>query len=137
MKLPHSVIVKSPGLLPMLYTARELSDALGIPERTLRDWLDGGAPHQRDSRKHIWINGKAFSQWVDAQRKPKRERRLSDTEAYCLRCNVVITVLGPERTAFKGKLVHIKGTCPHCGNKINRGARDGTISQQNQLSLGE
>jgi len=37
--LPRQVIVKAPGLLPMLYTVRELSEDLGMPERTLRDWL--------------------------------------------------------------------------------------------------
>lgn len=43
-KLPHQVIVKAPGLLPMLYTVRGLAEELGMPERTLRDWLVRGAP---------------------------------------------------------------------------------------------
>jgi len=30
-KIPHSAIVKAPGLLPMLYTLREMSDELGVP----------------------------------------------------------------------------------------------------------
>ena len=28
-KLPHTVIVKAPGLLPMLYTPREICEELG------------------------------------------------------------------------------------------------------------
>lgn len=47
-KLPHSVIVKSPGLLPMFYQVSELAEAIGAVERTLRDWLVLGAPHLRD-----------------------------------------------------------------------------------------
>ena len=129
MKLPHSVIVKSPGLLPMRYSVRELSEELNIADRTLRDWLKAGAPHQRDTRKHIWIVGTQFSQWVHNQRKPKREHKLSDHEAYCLRCNAVVILNNPKRQAIKGKLVHIKGICPHCGCKINRGARNGTVRE--------
>lgn len=129
MKLPHAVIVKSPGLLPMLYTVRELSVALDVPERTLRDWLEAGAPHQRDGRKHIWINGTDFSQWVQGQRKPKRSVKLLDNQAYCLRCKAVVELIDPEHRAFKGRLIHIKGACPQCGCVINRGARNGTVSQ--------
>ena len=56
---PHlslSVIVKSPRLLPMLYTARELAIQQRVPERTLRDWLNMGAPHKRDYRERIGID---------------------------------------------------------------------------------
>jgi len=38
-KLPHAVIIKAPGLLPMLYTPREICEELGVAESTLRDWL--------------------------------------------------------------------------------------------------
>jgi Tfp pilus assembly protein PilV len=38
-KIPHLVIVKAPGLLPMQYTAQELAEELSISESTLRDWL--------------------------------------------------------------------------------------------------
>jgi len=133
MKLPHAVIVKSPGLLPMLYRVRELANELNIPERTLRDWLDAGAPHLRDERKHIWINGTVFNQWVQGQRKPKREHRLLDQQAFCLRCKMVVELSAQEQRAIKGKLVHIKGACPQCGCIINRGARDGSSGEQNQL----
>lgn len=68
-KLPHAVIVKAPGLLPMLYTVRELADELSMPERTLRDWLLHGAPHTRVRLGHIWVNGQAFAAWVASQRK--------------------------------------------------------------------
>jgi hypothetical protein len=45
-KIPHSVIVKASGLLPMLYTVSELAMELDIPGRTLRNWLANGAPRQ-------------------------------------------------------------------------------------------
>jgi len=128
MKLPHRVIVKAPGLLTMLYKVSELAGELDIPERTLRDWLEAGTPSQRDENNRIWINGKDFSQWVEAQRKPKRTVKLLDHQAYCLRCNMAVELQAPQRHAIKGKLVHIKGTCPQCGCSINRGATNGNAN---------
>jgi len=128
MKLPHQVIVKAPGLLPMLYKPSELANELQIPERTLRDWLEAGAPHQRDASQHIWINGQDFRHWVDEKRKPKQALKLLDHQAYCLRCKTAVELQKPERYAIKGKLVNIKGTCPNCGCTINRGGVSGTTN---------
>ena len=126
-KLPHKVIIKAPGLLPMLYTPREICDELDIAESTLRDWLQIDVPHQRDNRNRIWINGEEFARWVNNQRKPKVTNKLNEDEAYCLRCNQVSKLLSPQIQPIKGNLVLIKGTCSNCGAVINRGAhRDRT-----------
>lgn len=126
-KLPHNVIIKAPGLLPMLYTPREICEELDIAESTLRDWLQIDVPHQRDNRNRIWINGEEFARWVNNQRKPKVTNKLNEDEAYCLRCNQVSKLLSPQIQPIKGNLVLIKGTCENCGAVINRGAhRDRT-----------
>ena len=126
-KLPHNVIIKAPGLLPMLYTPREICEELDIAESTLRDWLQIDVPHQRDNRNRIWINGEEFARWVNNQRKPKETNKLNEDEAYCLRCNQVSKLLSPQIQPIKGNLVLIKGTCANCGAVINRGAhRDRT-----------
>ena len=126
-KLPHKVIIKAPGLLPMLYTPREICDELDIAESTLRDRLQMDVPHQRDNRNRIWINGEEFARWVNNQRKPKVTNKLNEDEAYCLRCNQVSKLLSPQIQPIKGNLVLIKGTCANCGAVINRGAhRDRT-----------
>ena len=126
-KLPHNVIIKAPGLLPMLYTPREICEELGIAESTLRDWLQIDLPHQRDNRNRIWINGEEFARWVNNQRKPKVTNKLNEDEAYCLRCNQISKLLSPQIQPIKGNLVLIKGTCANCGAVINRGAhRDRT-----------
>ena len=126
-KLPHNVIIKAPGLLPMLYTPREICEELDIAESTLRDWLQIDVPHQRDNRNRIWINGEEFARWVNNQRKPKAANKLTEDEAYCLRCNQVSKLLSPQIQPIKGNLVLIKGTCANCGAVINRGAhRDRT-----------
>lgn len=126
-KLPHNVIIKAPGLLPMLYTPREICEELDIAESTLRDWLQIDVPHQRDNRNRIWINGEEFARWVNNQRKPKATNKLNEDEAYCLRCNQVSKLLSPQIQPIKGNLVLIKGTCANCGAVSNRGAhRDRT-----------
>ena len=126
-KLPHNVIIKAPGLLPMLYTPREICEELDIAESTLRDWLQIDVPHQRDNRNRIWINGEEIAKWVNNQRKPKVTNKLNEDEAYCLRCNQVSKLLSPQIQPIKGNLVLIKGTCANCGAVINRGAhRDRT-----------
>ena len=126
-KLPHNVIIKAPGLLPMLYTPREICEELDIAESTLRDWLQIDVPHQRDNRNRIWINGEEFARWVNNQRKPKKMNKLNEDEAFCLRCNQVSKLLSPQIQPIKGNLVLIKGTCANCGAVINRGAhRDRT-----------
>ncbi len=100
-KLPHNVIIKAPGLLPMLYTPREICEELGIAESTLRDWLQIDVPHQRDNRNRIWINGEEFARWVNNQRKPKAAKKLTEDEAYCLRCNQVSKLLSPQIQPIK------------------------------------
>lgn len=126
-KLPHNVIIKAPGLLPMLYTPREICEELDIADSTLRDWLQKDVPHQRDSRHRIWINGEEFAKWVNNQRKPKAMKKLEEDEAYCLRCNQVSKLLAPQIQPIKGNLVLIKGICANCETVINRGAhRDRT-----------
>ena len=124
-RVPHGVIVKAPGLLPMYYTVREITQELGMPERTFRDWLKAGIPHQRDSRGRIWVDGERFAEWVGTQRKPKSKRRLKDGEAYCLSCNRVVKLRNARVVPIKGALIHFRGICEHCGHTINRGGRLG------------
>lgn len=107
----------------MLYTVREMSDAIGVIDRTLRDWLAAGAPHFYDQTGHIWIEGRDFADWILSVRKPKRTCRLEDDEAYCLRCNEVVELINPTTTAVKGNLIVLKGKCPKCQCTINRGGR--------------
>jgi hypothetical protein len=122
-RLPHSAIVRSPGLLPMLYAVSEIAAALGVPERTLRDWLEAGAPHDRDQHARIWIHGRKFAGWITAMREPVKRQKLKDDEAYCMRCNRAVQMTDVSTKAMQGKLILIRGTCPNCGCTINRGGR--------------
>lgn len=125
-KLPHLVIIRAPGLLPMLYTAGELAGDLGVPERTLRDWLAGGAPHRRDDGR-IWIHGREFAAWVQATRTTKNNQRrtpMRPGEAYCFGCRKPVLLVNPKRHN-RGRHVISVGTCPACGMKVSRGGTHG------------
>jgi hypothetical protein len=122
-KFPHLVLMKSLGLLPMLYTVRELAEELSMPERTLRDWLAHGAPHTRDQLGHIWINGQDFAGWVTTQRKKPSSPKLKPGEGFCMSCKQIVKVLRPIQHSSVGRLIYIQGVCPYCSGKINRGVR--------------
>jgi hypothetical protein len=122
-KLTHSVIVKSPGLLPMLYTVAELAHAIGAVDRTLRDWLAGGAPHLRDADGHIWISGREFAKWVASMCKSERKPRMKDNQAYCMHCRTAVQLIKPETRHMSGKLTLTSGRCSVCGGRVHRGGR--------------
>ena len=123
-KLPHVVIVRAPGLLPMLYTLTELGEELDISVRTLREWLDRGVPHERDKRGHIWINGRQVAAWVQIVRQARRERKLSEGQAYCVNCRRPVELKDPTSVRH-GKQTLLSGICPDCGTSIHRGGRNG------------
>jgi hypothetical protein len=120
--IPHSVIVKSPGLLPMLYKTCELAEDLNIPPRTLYDWLKNGAPHHRDQRDHIWINGQEFAGWVISVRR-KQTEKLQENEGFCLRCKQSVEITNPRIVQEPGSPSTVKGTCPKCQGKVLKGTR--------------
>jgi hypothetical protein len=115
------VMARTPGLLPMLYKLHELAEDLGVPYRTLWEWLKFGLLHQTDARGHIWINGEDFKQGVTSNRKKPRVR-LAAREARCMSCGPV-KLLDPERIPAQGKLYYQRGKCPNCGSDVSRGGR--------------
>ena len=122
-KISQKVIVKAPGLLPMLYKPSELAKELCIHRRTLYDWLNkNGAPYTRDAHNHIWINGEDFAQWI-AKYKKETHRKLEENEAYCMRCKKIVQLEKPTIIPIKAKLINIRGICPFCQGTIVRGGR--------------
>lgn len=127
-RLSHTVIVRTPGLLPMWYTVGELEQELGVPARTLRDWLRLGLPHRRDERGHLWIDGQQFAAWVKEICQPRPGWQLNHDEAYCLHCRGPVKLINPTRRRH-GNQVTLKGRCPQCGNAIYRGGRHGESAE--------
>ena len=125
-RLTQPVIARAPGLLYMEYAPPELEIELGVPARTLREWLNQGLPHRRDAAGRIWIIGTEFAHWVEEVRRAHQSGpRLKDGEAYCLKCRqgVSLDTLHATRT-IHGNQVLLKGICPRCGTPIHRGWRN-------------
>jgi hypothetical protein len=124
MKINQITLMKCKGLLPINFRINELANEIHTPSRQIRYWIDEcGAPHFRDKRNHIWINGKELLDWaLLANNKPKKQK-LKDHEAYCFRCAKGVDLLDPITIPIKGKLVNFRGKCTQCGTIINRGGR--------------
>ncbi len=123
-RLPHTVVVRAPGLLPMLYSLNELAEDLHIPVHIVREWLKKGLPHQRDAAHRVWINGREVTAWVEAARHARPRQPLQPDEAFCVKCNRPVTLEDPSRTP-RGKHLLLSGNCPKCGTSIHRGVRYG------------
>ena len=120
LRLPAQVINRSKRLLPMLYTVNELANELRISDRTIRDWLPQGLPHEKDSRGHVWINGEHFAGWAKTVRAGAQRPQMKNNEMYCLRCRRAVTVTETVETTAGNQRIR-KGGCPICGNTVTRG----------------
>jgi hypothetical protein len=123
-KLPHAVIVRAPGLLPMLYTPVELERELTVPARTVREWVGRGLPHHRDERGYLWLDGRQVAAWVKAVSQPRPRQLLKEDEAYCFHCRQAVPLVNPIRQT-RGKQLLLQGVCPQCQHRIYRGGRHG------------
>jgi len=123
-KIPHEVIVRAPGLLPMFYKTRELAEDLGCDQQMIIRWTQNGAPHKRDGRGHIWIHGQIFASWVESQRKPTPRKEYPADHGYCFRCRDIVKMEDISERRF-ANLILLTGTCFKCGGTVNRGSNDG------------
>jgi hypothetical protein len=102
------------SLFDMMYTPRELSDELGINIDKVYTYVTLGCPHERDSKKRISINGKAFADWYIENYK---RIKLQEDETFCLTCRKAVK-LYKSKNKVKGKFFYIKSVCPICGRNL-------------------
>ncbi len=104
-------------LLDMMYTPKELAEEVGFTKRQVyRVYIPAGCPHERDSRRHILINGKKFREWV---KEVYKKRKLADDEAFCLTCRKPVKMKDREKKQ-DGRLIYWLCDCPKCGRKLAR-----------------
>ena len=123
-KIPQTVLVRSMGLLPIMYQTRALAEELGITPQLLVQWIRLGAPHTRDKTGRAWITGREFADWVDLQRRQAAAAPQSGGPAFCPRCRVAINIEDPAFAALGASTV-VTGTCPRCGGPVSRKKRNG------------
>ncbi len=118
----HDVIVRAPGLLPMLYTTTELAAELHIEPWQLREWISAGMPHQYDPQQHIFIDGHQFAAWVISRRNAQRGPTLAGDEGFCLTCRKAVKMVDPQ-AMVQGKRKLLKAVCPDCQSPVFRGVK--------------
>lgn len=122
-RIPHPAIVRGPGLLPMRYRLHELAEELGVDPLFVRDWVRRGLSFERDARGNVWIDGSEARTWIEAHRRSPGKGLMPEGWGYCLRCRARVEIATPVRR-ISGKHLVLSGTCPQCGGKVNRGARN-------------
>ncbi|MFN8414250.1 MAG: hypothetical protein U0Z26_17850 [Anaerolineales bacterium] len=113
---------KLKSLFNMMYTPRELADAIGIHiDQIYAVYVPLGCPQERDDRNHILINGKDFSRWY-SEVYPKT--KLGQDETFCKTCKKGVKIFQPE-TKRKGNLIYVLSVCPICGRNLTRIIQNG------------
>jgi len=108
---------KLKGLFNMLYTPRELADEIEINiDKIYNVYIRLGCPNERDQRKHILINGKAFANWYSLN---FSKTVLAPDETFCKTCRMAVKIIQPvEQT--KNKLTYALSICPTCGRQLTK-----------------
>ncbi len=116
-RLNGSQRVKMARLLDMLYTPQELAAEVGFSQRQVyRVYMHLGLPHERDSQRHLWINGKQFREWYETTF-PRMS--LSADEGFCLTCKKPVKLNNPTQEK-RGALSYWVFNCSKCGRKLAR-----------------
>jgi len=119
-RFSHSVIIRSPGLMPMLYRPLEIQQALQIDGRELNSFIQEGLPCHKDPSGEIWINGEELSNWVDEKRKRNPTPALGSNEALCFKCGKAVIMENCSMTNQVGG--HLKkGRCSTCQSIVYKG----------------
>ncbi|MCB2210336.1 hypothetical protein KQH62_05520 [bacterium] len=106
-------------LFDMMYRPSELAEEIGFDVRQIYlVYIPNGLPHERDDRRHIWINGLAFKSWIEEKYK---KVRLKPGQGYCRKCNKAVKLIKAEiKTTKSGDTDYLLGECPYCGRRIPR-----------------
>lgn len=105
------------GLFDMLYTPKELAQAIGMHiDQVYAVYIPLGCPHVRDNKKHILINGKGFTEWYS---KIYTKIKLAQDETFCLTCKKGVKIINP-KTQNKNGLIYLISVCPVCMRTLTK-----------------
>lgn len=98
------------------YTLKELSELVGMSEKTCQRWIEQGLPTVSGNHKPILIQGREVKNFI-RKKNSKLEIKLKRHEFYCFTCK------SPTR-AKKGSISTAgnirKGICSVCSSKLSR-----------------
>ena len=108
---------KLKGLFDMMYSPRELAEEIGInQDQVYGVYLHLGCPEERDEKKHILINGKAFADWY---LKVYAKIKLKQDETFCKTCKKGVKIYQPKKKK-KGNLAYTLSVCPVCRRNLTK-----------------
>lgn len=124
--IDRRILLHGEKLLNVTYTVSQIAEKLDLNPRYIRRALIAkhGAPHVRDSKGHIFINGEKLYRWAQKYLQEQENRKhesppMKKDEFYCVTCRK--RVIGEEIfTASDTKNLFLKGICPICGTRINK-----------------
>lgn len=123
-RFKRAQIIRLTRLLNMMYRPSEIAKEIEVTtEMVVRTYLPAGAPHTRDESGHIWIHGWAFRDWAKTVIGAKRARSkhpMTENQAWCMKCNAVVTILNPKPKKLNRYADLLQGTCAVCGTRVNR-----------------
>lgn len=117
--LSRDEILRSKGLLDMMYTLPEIAWETKIELRRLREVLPGvGMPRVKDEQDQWWIHGLEFAAWA-ASLNSRNKKVMGPDEVYCMKCKKPVLLVDPVRT--KGYMAALlKARCPLCESVVVR-----------------
>lgn len=102
-------------LVDMKYKPSELADELDIEvDWIYKIYVPLGCPHEKESRRHIWIIGTEFREWY---LKTYRKHQIAENEAYCVSCKKPVPLVDPVENNKNG-MTYLLSKCPHCGKTV-------------------
>ena len=110
-------------LRDMEYRPGEIADELKISVRQFyMVYIKAGCPHRKDESRHLWINGKAFREWIE---QTYTKRQVPKDQAFCRTCDQSVKLVNiVEKTTNNGITDYIVGECNQCGRRVARFIRN-------------
>lgn len=98
------------------YTTKELSECLGINEKTCLRWIENGLPIVPGRKNRILMLGSEIKDFLK-RKDSKKKIKLKRNEFYCLKCKAARTA---KRGSIKRSQGQKTGVCRVCNGKMCR-----------------
>ena len=77
-----------------------------MPAETLRDWTKKGLPYKRDSRGHIWIEGRRMAEWLARDGPDHRSTACGWNVKHAARVRCISASVSPEEACRRVREAH-------------------------------
>lgn len=102
------------------YTVIEISETLGVPPKTVRNWIHAGLS-VIDETRPLLIQGADLKRHLKQKRKTYMQQ-CEPNELYCFKCKQpkAPDIKSLQFVAMPAGMAHMKGRCDECRGKANK-----------------